>query len=161
MNGDGWDATVNITTLEGKSVGGGRTYGRSQIYDVDPGTYQVTLKGLQIRGADVDATIENVVVRGLDTTEVQHNFETGTARIGAMGADGLMDATVNIIDQQSNKSVGGSRTYTSESSNPKTYLLTPGNYSVILVGVKEFKGEKRQFEMVIRAGDVFEKMVQF
>lgn len=161
MNGDGWDATVNITTLEGKSVGGGRTYGRSQIYDVDPGTYQVNLKGLQIRGTDVDATIENVVVRGLDTTEVQHNFETGTARIGAMGANGLMDATVNIIDQQSNKSVGGSRTYTSESSNPKTYLLTPGNYSVILVGVKEFKGEKRQFEMIIRAGDLFEKMVQF
>ena len=161
MNGEGWDATVNITTPEGKSVSGGRTYGRLQNYDVAPGKYHVSMKGLKINGSKIEATIENVEVRGLDTTAVRHNFETGTARIGALGANGLMDATINIVDQKSNRSVGGGRTYTSESSNPKTFLLTPGKYNVTLVGVKEFKGEKRQFEMTIRVGDMFEKLVQF
>ncbi|MEZ4685304.1 MAG: hypothetical protein R3B47_04335 [Bacteroidia bacterium] len=72
-----------------------------------------------------------------------------------------MDATVNIVDQATGSSVGGSRTYTSESSNPKEFLLNPGNYKVTLVGVREFKGEKRNFEMSIKKGETFEKMVKF
>ena len=162
MNGEGWDATVGITASEsGKSVAGGRTYGSDRYYDVSPGTYDVKLTGLRINGNATVKTIESVNVKAGDTSVVEHSFLTGTARIGALGADGLMDATVNIVDKATGTSVGGARTYTSESSNPKEFLLNPGEYTVTLVSVREFKGEKRTFEMSIRQGETFEKMVQY
>ena len=162
MNGAGWDATVNITYSEsGKSASGGRTYGQTKFYDVDPGTFDIKLTCLRINGLDVTESIAGITVAPGDTTLIEHNFETGIARIGATSSNGLMDATVNIVEKQSGKSVGGSRTYTSESSNPKEFLLNPGDYTVTLVGVREFKGEKRTFEMSIAPGSTFEKIVMF
>lgn len=162
MNGEGWDATVNITLAnESKSVAGGRTYGEEVLYDISPGTYDIKLTALKINGSATVKVVKNVIVKPGETTEVMHEFETGTAKIGALGTNGLMDATINIVDVHTNRSVGGSRTYTSESSNPKVFLVNPGTYKVTLVGVGEFKGEKRSFEMTIAKGETFEKMVQY
>lgn len=162
MNDEGWDAVVKINLQSDNTpVSGGRTYGKLQKYDVSPGEYQIKIECLRLNGTNRIKTIENVKVQAGETTSVVHSFDYGIAKIGAIGENGLMDATVNIVDIETRKSVGGSRTYTSESSNPKSYNLTPGKYSVTLVGVREFKGEKRNFEMEIKKGEVFERMVDF
>lgn len=162
MNGEGWDATVGIVlTEDGKPAAGGRTYGRDKFYDVAPGTYSIKLTGLKIRGLETVKIIEGVKVQARDTTLVEHNFKTGTARIGALGKSGLMDATIKIVEKSSQQAVGGGRTYTADSSNPKEFLLNPGEYTVTLVSVREFKGEKRSFEMTIKQGETFEKMIQY
>ncbi|MCB0668447.1 MAG: VWA domain-containing protein [Saprospiraceae bacterium] len=162
MNGENWDATVNITLAnESRSASGGRTYGRDQFYDVSPGLYNIELKCLKINGAQTQKVINGIEVTSGDTTRIEYNFQTGIARIGVLGQNGLMDATINIIDKSTMQSVGGGRTYTSESSNPKEFLLTPGSYSVTLVGVREFKGEKKTFDMKIDPGGTLEKSIQF
>jgi Ca-activated chloride channel family protein len=162
MNDEGWDASVKIKdTKTGKTVSGGRTYGRSALYDVSPGVYDIEATALKINGLETVVAIEGVEVKPNETITVSHNFPTGIARIGALGTSGLMDATINIVEKSSNRSVGGGRTYTSDSSNPKEFLLTPGDYTVTLVSVREFKGEKRSFDMSIKAGETFEKILQF
>ncbi|NRB49208.1 MAG: VWA domain-containing protein [Saprospiraceae bacterium] len=162
VNGEGWDATVNITlTEQSKSVSGGRTYGRNQFYEVAPGTYDVKLNCLRVKGLEIEQMVKGIVVSAQDTTLIEHNFMAGTAKIGALGKGGLLDATVNIVEKTSQRSVAGGRTYTSDSSNPKSFLLNPGEYVVTLVGVREFKGQKQSFEMTIKAGETFEKMVQY
>lgn len=162
MNGEGWDATAKITSTEsGKTVSGGRTYGRDKLYDLAPGTYNIKVTGMRINGLETSGTIEGVIVQAGGTTEVEHNFKTGTAKIGALGKSGLMDATIKIVEKSSQRAVAGARTYTSDSSNPKEFLLNPGEYTVTLTSVREFKGQKKSFEMTIKEGETFEKIVQY
>lgn len=53
-----------------------------------------------------------------------------------------IDATVNVIDKALRKSMAGSRTYTSPSSTPRTYHLTPGLYEVKVRALGAIAGMK-------------------
>ncbi|MEZ4685303.1 MAG: hypothetical protein R3B47_04330 [Bacteroidia bacterium] len=76
LNGEGWDATVNIMFPEkrGNSASGGRTYGVTQCYEVNPGTYDVLIKCLKINGSETEKLIQGVVVTSNDTIQVTHDF---------------------------------------------------------------------------------------
>lgn len=161
-NGEGWDAVVNIfSTTDGKSVARGRTYGKPDIYELDPGTYDVELQALVIKGLDISHRIENVTVGGNDTIDVEHKFMSGVAMIGMNSGGKLVDAVVNIVEVNSKKNVANGRTYTTESNNPRKFILSPGTYEVSLITLGEHKGKTEKFTMVIKAGETFEKVISF
>ena len=98
---------------------------------------------------------EGVVVSGGERTELSHEFVSAVLSIGARRGDDLVDAVVSVVDGSGNRIRGG-RTYTSPSSNPKRLLVAPGNYTV---RISEIRGERREVEIDVRAGETAEMMI--
>jgi Ca-activated chloride channel family protein len=147
---------------DGKVVGGSRTYGRPQLIEVNPGVYDVQIAGLFMSGLETTHTFNDVSVTSGNTTEISHSFKTGKAMIGAKSGTTLVDATVNIKEKVTGKSVAGGRTYTSASSNPKEYLLNPGIYEVVIKAItKEVAGKSETFVIEVKQGETIEKVVNF
>ena len=145
----------------GKAAARGRTYGKTDTYEVNPGIYDVEVKALAIKGKDIVHSMDSVQVMGSDTLNLEHNFKSGKARIGASSASGLVDAVVKINDVESKKNVASSRTYTSETSNPKEFILNPGTYQVTLSALGDHKGEKDTFTITVKEGETVEKISKF
>lgn len=161
-NGEGWDATVKIYPRASKrSVAGGRTYGRADEYELNPGVYDIEVKALSLVGSQVTHRLENVQVVANETVEVEHNFESGVVMIGATSDAGLVDAVIGITDKSNNKKVGAGRTYTSAGSNPKKFILTPGAYEISLMALGDHKGKKETFTLVVKKGETVEKITRF
>ena len=161
-NGEGWDAVVTIfSTATGKSAARGRTYGRSDFYDLNPGFYDVEVKALNMKGLEITHRIDSVKLMANDTIKVAHNFESGIAKIGAKSTNGLVDAVVNIYEVNSKKNVANGRTYTRETNNPKQFILNPGTYEVKLKALGEHKGKQETITINVKAGQTVEKIVDF
>ena len=161
-NGEGWDCAVNIyLKSDGKSAARGRTYGRPDIYDINPGIYDIEIKALAMKGMEITKIIENIEVKGNDTITVEHNFKTGIAMIGANSSSGLVDAGVYIKEINSKKNVANGRTYTSETSNPRKFLLNPGTYEVKVMAFGEHKGKEETFTIIVKKGETIENISNF
>ena len=161
-NGEPWDATVNIFEAgTKKGVAGGRTYDRTKEFDLSPGIYDVQILALVISG-EKGHRRENVEVKAGEKLELAFDYKTGIAKIGALIGSDLVDATVTIKDAATKANIAGMRTYTSSSSNPREFILTPGEYEVTVTAVsKELAGKKEVFLMKILAGETFEKTINF
>lgn len=81
--------------------------------------------------------------------------------LGVKSATGLVDATVKVVDVASKKVVANGRTYTSDKNNPKKFILSTGDYEVIITGIKDYAGKSETFKMKVKEGETFEKMVNF
>ncbi len=161
-NNEGWDCTTNIKTKEGKTAGGTRTYGRPTEIELNSGVYDVTVKALKIKGLDTKYIIEDVVVKPGEVVDAIHNFESGIALIGMQQGDVLVDATVTILEKNSKKNIAGSRTYTSPSSNPREFILSPGTYEVKVRALKkEYGGKTETFIIEVKAGETLTKVIKF
>lgn len=161
-NGEGWDAVVNVNTMsDGKRVAGSRTYGKTVEIELNPGMYSVELKALVIKGLDISHRFQNVEVKSNEANEIEHNFKTGIAMIGATSAAGLVDATVKIIEVNTNKNVAASRTYTRETNNPREFILNPGTYEVRLVALGDHKGKKESFTITVKENETVTKITTF
>ena len=161
-NGAGWDAVVAIyPSGSQKAVARGRTYAKSDEYDLNPGSYDVELKALRIKGAEIQYIMEGVTVQANQSQKVSHDFTSGIARIGARSTQGLVDAVVRIVDPTSGKNVSSGRTYTSPGSNPAEYILNPGTYEVTLSALGAHKGKKESFTLVVEPGKTTEKILDF
>lgn len=157
-NGEGWDSLVKI--LDGEEVvSQTRTYGRAKDMQVPPGVYSANVQVLAVEGMVTNFEVPDIEVRASEVTELEHTFETGIAMIGVTMGDELVDAIVNISDRASGKRVAGSRTYTSDSSNPRKFVLTPGEYSVKFSSLGKHKGHSDTFEMTVEANGTFERVV--
>ncbi|HMU45807.1 MAG TPA: VWA domain-containing protein [Chitinophagaceae bacterium] len=159
-NGEGWDASVKVF-LKGtnKTVATGRTYGKSPLYEVNAGVYDVEITALVIEGLQISERISNLEIKPGGTTEVNYEFKSGIAMIGAKASDGLVDAIVKIVEPKSKKTVATGRTYVSESSNPKKFVLNPGTYNVTITGLGKHAGKNSSFTMTINEAQTFEKVV--
>ena len=159
-NNEGWDATVNVLSVgNGKNAARGRTYGKAKAMELSPGLYRVEIKALGIKGLAIEHTLNNIEVKAGETSSVSHNFESGTAKIGVQNAEGLVDATVNIIDLNAGKNVASGRTYTQPSNNPKEFVLNPGNYEVIVKPVSgPNKGATDKFTITVKTGELVEQI---
>ena len=158
-NSEGWDATINvIDPFTSKSVARKRTYGRKADIEVNSGTYQVEIQCLAMKGASLKHTFENIVVESKETTEIAHEFDSGDLVIGVKTSSGeLVDASVRVIDIVNNEEVAGSRTYTSESSNPKSIKIQPGNYKVNIKTLGKHKGSSDTATISVKKGETSSK----
>ena len=159
-NGELSDAVYHVLAPgSGEQVAAGRTYTRAGTNPASvrliSGTYKVEVRSVEISG-DVREALGEVTIEPQGAAAVSHDWQTGTLKIGAARGGELIDATLNLAEFGSGKAVGQGRTYTSESSNPKSFVLLPGDYRVT---INEIRGERRTVEVTVRAGETTERMV--
>lgn len=153
-NGEGWDAIVKVyQSGTGTVAARGRTYGKQELYDISPGMYDVEIEALGIEGKGIVYRVENVNVKVNEIININHNFTSGIAMIGATSSTGLVDAVVKIIDTIDHSIAANGRTYTTPNSNPKKFILTLGKYNVQLTGLGDYKGTTRNLTLDVKAGD--------
>jgi Ca-activated chloride channel family protein len=159
-NGEPSDATYGVTVPEsGEEVTRGRTYTGEKSNParvrITSGTYEVTVGSVEITGRP-QRSLGAVTVEPGGRAEVSHDWQSGTLKLGASRGGELVDATLYLVNVETGKAIGQGRTYTSASSNPKTFILEPGDYRV---QVKEIRGERREITVTVGAGEVVERMV--
>ena len=161
-NGEGCDASVRIyRNGTDKIVATGRTYGRTKVFELNPGVYDVSIDALKLKGLGNSTKLENVVIKAAAENHQEHRFESGIALIGAKSSTELIDAIVKIKDAETNEVVASNRTYTSVANNPKQFILTPGTYKVSLKCLGKYKGQETAFEITIKAGETVERISTF
>lgn len=141
-NGEGWDATVKVVDPQTeKVVASSRTYGRKIEIEVNEGVYNLVVTPLQIKGLALKQTLENCRVFAKETIEKTHDFHSGTLSIGIQTESGdYVDGVVKVLEIDSGTYVTGLRTYSSESNNPKTIKILPGNYKINIQTLGKHKG---------------------
>lgn len=159
-NGELSDAVYRVRLPEtGEEVAGGRTYTGEQRNPakvrIVAGTYDVWLRSVEMSG-QVEAELGPVTVEPRGSAAVAYDFTSGTLKVGAARDGELVDATLHVRSLATGKAVGQGRTYTRASSNPKTFVLEPGEYEV---QVKEIRGETRKITVSVAKGETVERMV--
>ena len=139
-NGALSDATIQIFASGSQiPIATNRSYTKSENNPVNiqipPGRYDVVISSVEISGRpEIKWTGKELGNQG--DLKLSYDFLSGQLNIGAKQGATLIDATINIIDLKSGKSVGAGRTYQSSATNPKTFILEPGNYKIELNPVK-------------------------
>lgn len=160
-NGEGWDAMVKVLDpVTNKVIGQTRTYGGMKEIQVPPGLYNITFEALRIKGESAKAHQNDIIVSGGQSNVIQHDFPSGLGYVGVKSGQELVDASVTFKSIPTQSSVATGRTYTSSSSNPKEFILSPGVYEVTVQALGKHKGFKQSFEMVILQGKSTEKTIQ-
>ena len=157
------DATIRAYKPgESRSVASTRTYGREKELELDPGIYNINVLILQVKGAHVEHTFSDVKVEASSKQTLSHVFESGQVSVGIQSVNGeLIDATINFYDLESGKNVDAGRSYTSKSSNPRLFVLSPGQYEVKVKTLGKHKGHQQSFEFELKAGQRIEKLFSF
>ncbi len=138
-NRENWDCIVKIKTQNGNVVASARTYQQPIELEVNPGTYTISVRALEMNGTDNYTEIKNVTVNK-GTTPVSYNFETGKMVLETTAEDKSIDCVVMISEPNSGKNISAERTYGHE----KEFLLTPGKYEVKIVPLGDYKDRKSQ-----------------
>ncbi|MCB0703920.1 MAG: VWA domain-containing protein [Saprospiraceae bacterium] len=158
------DAAVKILEHGSKKqVNAGRTYegaaSNPMKKELSPGIYDIEIGSVSIKGEAAKILLEGVEIKPGETTALAHQFESAILRVGTSFGGELCDATVNVILLNPRKSVDGKRTYTSATTNPATFLLSPGTYEVDVRGVKVEGDPREKFTITIEAGQEAEHTI--
>ena len=159
-NGELSDAVFRLVVPgTGEQAVSGRTYtavsSNPAKVRIVSGTYEASVGSVEL--ADKPwVSLGEVTVDPQGHVEVSHDFASGTLRVGARRDGELVDATLKIVSATTGEAVGQGRTYTSPSSNPKAFLLAPGDYRVT---VAEIRGERREITVTVVRGETVERMV--
>jgi Ca-activated chloride channel family protein len=129
-------------------------------FQIPPGEYDIEVKGIEIGGAPI-YHLKKINVKSGTLTSFDHDFLSGELKIGAKNAQGYVDATVNVISLKTGESVDAGRTYQSASTNPKKFILEPGQYRIELNPVKPTGLKKQSFTIEIKAKASVEKIATF
>ncbi len=164
-NGELSDAAVSLLDpVTKKAVASGRTYTNKshnpKKFNVIPGTYTVQIKAIEIAGSPVKL-FENQRLDAGGQLSLSHDFTSGELKIGARKAGALIDAAVTVNQKTDNKNIAGGRTYTSANSNPKSFTLPPGTYTVVLSPVRPKDLAKKTIEVEVTAKGITEKIVEW
>ena len=156
------DAIFKLYPLESKKIkANSRTYGRQQDMEVDPGIYKLTVQALKIKGLENFYEYPEIEIKSNSETKVIHEFESGLVKIGVKTSGGeLVDATVNFYEKQTGENIAANRTYTSDTSNPKSFVLSPGEYLVKIVTLGKHKGQKFAKNISLKKGESLEHFFQ-
>jgi hypothetical protein len=117
------------------------------------------MTALEVSGG-AKATLTNVSVSAGERTDVSREFVTGTLKIGVVKDGELVDATTNVSGA-AGKAVAGGRTYTAPSSNPRTYELPPGSYSVVINPIRVPGATRRTVNVEVTAGETTLETVDY
>jgi Ca-activated chloride channel family protein len=150
-NGKLWDSQINIKTLKGTDIIGGRTYANPKAFEVDAGTYNIDIIARDVKGLQSSYTIENVSVGNGGLNEVAHDFKTGIANLGATYNGQPFDVFIKINDAATGKDVTAKRTY----KETPSFILNPGKYTVIMAehGVYNSSAKSVEFTLEIKQGE--------
>ncbi|MEM8996071.1 MAG: vWA domain-containing protein [Acidobacteriota bacterium] len=146
------DGRKNVATGRGRDGAGGER--------LTPGRYDVTVKAVGIGGRPTHTFAGVELEPGGDLT-LEHHFESGVLRIGAVNGAELVDATLSVRTVERGEEVAKSRTYTGEATNPKTFVVPPGRYRVDAKGLSVDGKPRRQVEVTVTARETVEVTIDF
>jgi Ca-activated chloride channel family protein len=157
------DATLRIyPTGEDRQVYSSRTYQRTPFnphaVDLAPGVYDIRIGSVTIKGENEHA-FEQVTIEPGKTTELAHNFSSGTLQVKVTINGALWDCIVAVSNTDG--SVDQNRTYNHEGSNPTTFILTPGIYTVNVKALRSAGGEETTFDIEVPAGGQASKEINW
>ncbi|MCB0520939.1 MAG: VWA domain-containing protein [Lewinellaceae bacterium] len=160
-NGELSDVTVQVFPAgEKKAVAAGRTYRHAKSnpasYKVVPGVYDVELKFIEIAG-DPILRFENQVLESGKTISLSHDHPSAELKIGAKQGASLVDAGVAIFSKTTGKEVDRGRTYMSDRSNPKSFIVEPGLYKIEVKAIKPADLGTKTFELEVKAKETVER----
>ncbi len=163
-NGELSDANVHVYRSGSRDViASNRTYDTPANNPKDlrlpAGVYDVEISSVEISGKP-KMRWEAVEVGGDVPVERHHDFATGTMRIGATSGGKLVDAVVSVAQHGDGQAVAQGRTYTSSTSNPKSFTLGPGKYVVTLSPVQPKKLQRAHIEIDLTASSTVERIVE-
>lgn len=152
------DANYTVRVPAAKAtVATGRTYHDAQHNPakvrLTAGTYEVEIRSVEIAGRE-PVSLGTVVVEPGGKVAVARDLPSGTLRIGVRKGSELVDAVVAV--KRGKTSVDQSRTYKASTSNPKEFIVPPGEYQV---EVSVIGGEKHQLAVTVAAGETVEKIL--
>jgi Ca-activated chloride channel family protein len=155
-NGTLSDAVYQVYVPGEKSpVAQGRTYKSASSNPaqvrISAGDYEVKVSSVEIAGRPA-ASLGKVTVEPKGRAQLSHEFKSGTLKIGVVRGAELVDAVVAIHGPGGE--VASGRTYKSPSSNPKSFVLEPGDYRV---EIAEIRGVKRQLSVAVGAAETVER----
>jgi len=162
-NGALSDATVRIYRAGTKQrVAGGRTY-RSETSNpksisLTSGLYDVEVGSVEISSSPKHRW-ENISIAPDSTTVLRYEFQSAVIQIGVIMGSELVDAVVHLRDRASHEEIARGRTYVKETSNPKSFTLPPGDYTVHIKAVKLEGKPEREFDISVAAADSVRRMI--
>lgn len=164
-NGALSDATIQIFAAgTNKVIATNRSYDKPEHnpakLKIPPGVYDVVFSSVEISSRPAIKILKKEL-GSAGNLKFNHNFESGELNIGAKKGNELVDATVNIINIKTGKSVGAGRTYREASSNPKNFILEPGSYRVELNSVNPAGLGKKTITVEVTAKGSIEKIVEW
>jgi Ca-activated chloride channel family protein len=127
---------------------------------VPAGTYDIVVASVEVAGKPTTRW-DGVELAGGGQLERQHDFASGTLRIGARRGTELVDAVVAVHSPGEKAPVAQSRTYVSATSNPKAFDIAPGRYTVTVKPVKPAGLPLREVEVELPAGGSVERIVEY
>lgn len=164
-NGALSDATVTAYRAGTKEVvANTRTYTSAEhnptTLRVPAGTYDLVVASVEVAGKPTTRW-DGVALAGGGQVERQHDFASGTARIGARRGSQLVDAVVALRLAGDQAPVAHGRTYVSPTSNPKAFDVAPGRYTATVKPVKPAGLPLREVEIDVPAGGSVETIVDY
>lgn len=139
QNGQLTDVGLTVKDAAGKGIAVGRTYTspatNPRILPVPAGVYSVTAVAVGLRG-NATQTLTDVEIKSGETVERIFDFSSGEVAVGVTRNGALSDATVNVFAAGTRTGIAGGRTYTSASSNPRVFEITPGLYDIEVASVE-------------------------
>jgi len=164
-NGKLSDATVTAyRSGTSEIVAGSRTYTRADSNPsslrLQAGSYDIVISSVEIAGKPTHRW-DKVAVEGTAVVDLQHELASGVLRVGAKAAGKLVDAVVRVSRSGAKETEAQGRTYTAATSNPKTFELGPGTYTVTVSPVKPLGAEPVVLEATIEAGGTVERTAEF
>ncbi len=163
-NGALEDAGVSVVPVgETRQIGGARTYERAatnpRAIRVPPGRYNVTVTFLRVAGSPTEL-FENVEVNTQQRTDLEANVQTGTLQIGAVQGSALIDAAVQVSSADG-ANIAGARTYAAENTNPRSFELLPGSYTVKVRAVRLPGAAEKTMTFDIKPGETATQTFEF
>ena len=158
-NGENWDCIVKLIDLNGKVVASARTYNGPKEIEVNPGIYIVSIQALaSMEGLSTNTEIENIIIKGGETTLIAYNFVTGNFEIFTKVGNENVDAVVTLKEVITGVNVAGSRTY----DRGAKFILNPGKYEVRAAPLGEHKKKEAQtFTIEVKQREITTKEVVF
>lgn len=158
------DATFQVVVAGTRTQSAaGRTYtsekSNPKVVTVTSGVYDVSISSVEIKGKP-SHQIKDVTVEPGKRVELTHEFQSGILKVGAVKDGELVDVTVGIVDLEGH-AVAQGRTYVDAKTNPKTFQVPPGRYTVNLKAVRLEGSPSRKVEVVVNVGETTEEMVDF
>jgi Ca-activated chloride channel family protein len=163
-NGKLSDATITVYKAGTKQqAASSRSYTQAthnpHIFRIEPGTYDVEIKALEIEGRPT-ARLTEIQLDGDAQVRRTHDFVSGTLRVGAASGGQLVDALVTVTSIEDKTQTASGRTYTSATSNPTVFELPPGRYRVNVKSVRPPGLTPEEITVEVKAGTTVEHKVE-
>lgn len=117
-------------------------------FAVLPGTYDVEISSVEIEGKPLIRIEKQILGLGSSLSLAQH-YKSGELLVGARQGSTLIDATIGIYNKKNGQNIASGRTFQTASSNPKTFILEPGEYEVRFSPIKPTGLSKKNMNITI------------